>query len=68
MAPARGKLTAKLLLLEGRFHQTPGVHTPKPRLAQRTSILGWRIVQIAITLLPTSAQERRLSSIFQRRS
>ena len=31
------------------------VNTPKPRLAQRTSILGWRIVQIAITLLPTSA-------------
>ena len=24
MAPARGKLTAKLLLLEGRFNQTPG--------------------------------------------
>ncbi len=57
MAPARGKLTAKLLLLEGRFNQTPrALHTPKPRLAQRTSILGWRIVQIAITLLPTSAQ------------
>src|SRR5699024_629367 len=24
IAPARGKLTAKLLLLEGRFNQTPG--------------------------------------------
>ncbi len=69
MALARGKLTAKLLLLEGRFNQTPGAPYAKTALwLQRTSRSGWRIVQIAITLLPTSAQERRLSSIFQRRS
>ena len=44
------------------------LHAAKPRLAQRSRKLGFLMLQIAIALLPTSAQERRLSNVFQPRS